>query len=270
LARGELPDAREEGSLVHEALAAAFIATAELWPRRPRDAAAIEARGVAAADALLEGQLVGSPLRDVVLARARDSVRAVFAWSLAEDTWDFASAEQAFGEASAGSWPPYRVASGDDTVLLRGKIDRVDKGHLTAAVRAVDYKRSRRNAEQLVGKLGKTAFQVPLYALVASRATERPGTEGLYLPTGARDVPPGYAPKDAFTKKWADLLSRDPKENLTLVERVSLAVVTEVRKGTLAPLPADPTVCATCAVRGGCRQPRFAVAAEEDDGDEGA
>ena len=266
--RGELPDAREEGSLVHEALAAAFRATAELWPRRPRDAAAIEARGIAAADALLEGELVGSPLRDVVLARARDSVRAILAWSLADDTWDFSAAEQGFGEASAGSWPPYRVASGDDSVVLRGKIDRVDTGHLTATVRAVDYKRSKRNAEQLVSKLGATAFQVPLYALVAARATERPGAMGLYLPTGARDVPPGYAPKDAFGKKWADLMSRDAIEKLTMTERVALEVVTAVRMGGLAPLPADPSICATCAVRGGCRQPRFAVAAADDDTDE--
>ncbi len=270
--RGELPDVREEGTLVHAALAAAFRATAELWPTRPRDTVAIESRALAAADALFAGELVGSPLRDIVVSRARDSVRAVLAWSLASDTWDFASAEQAFGDASAGAWPPLRVEEGGEAVLLRGKIDRVDTSHPPARgrARAVDYKGNKRKAADIGRTLGSTSFQVPLYALVAAHATARAGADGLYLPTGARDLPADYGPKESFTKKWAEVLAATPDAApLTVVERAAVEIVAALRRGGLAPVPADSATCRTCRVRGGCRQPRFAVAHEEDDGDDG-
>ncbi len=268
--RGELPDVREEGTLVHAALAAAFRATADLWTARPRDAAAIEARALAAADALFAGELVGSSLRDIMVARARDSVRAVLAWSLTDDAWDFFAAEQPFGEAGPGAWPPFAIEAAGAIVKLRGKIDRVDAAHAAARARAIDYKGNKRKAADVARTLGSTSFQVPLYALVAARATERPGAAGLYLPTGARDLSPDYAPKDAFTKKWADLMMRAGGDGTpTLVEQAALAVITKLRAGGLLPIPAEPAICRTCRARGGCRQPRFAVAPEEDEGEEG-
>jgi hypothetical protein len=252
--RGELPDAREQGSLVHEALAAAFRATSELWPARPRDAARITELAVAAAEAVLARELVGSPLRDVVLSRARDDVRAVVAWSLADDAWDFAFAEQAFGEE--GAWPPLELEAEGAPLLLRGKIDRVDLGHAEAAARAIDYKSSRRGADRGTREMGTTAFQVPLYAFVAARATGRPAARGLYLPTAARALAEDARRRDAAPDAWGALYAEAP--------RAAAEVVAGLRAGALAPVPRDRHACFYCHVRGGCRQPRFAVAPDDD------
>jgi hypothetical protein len=261
--RGELPDAREEGTLLHEALAAAFRATADLWGVRPRDAVRIEERALAAVDEVLSRELVGSPLRDVVLARARDDARAVLAWSLADDRWDFSRAEQSFGDGSDGAWPALRLETSCGALSLRGKIDRVDVGHLERRVRAIDYKRSKRKALEGAKDLGETAFQVPLYALVASRALGRPGMEGLYVPTGARDLRPDHRARDAFAAALAAALADDG--GTTRAERSAATLVAEMRKGALAPLPRDKRACAHCEVRGGCRQPRFAVTPDEEE-----
>jgi hypothetical protein len=251
--RGELPDAREQGSIVHEALAAAFRATAALWPARPRDANAIEERALAAAESVLARELVGSPLRDVVLARARDDVRAVLAFSLADIEWDFALAEQAFGEG--GPWAPLRLEAAGAPLLLRGKIDRVDLAHEAPFTRAIDYKSSRRAADAGTREMGTTAFQVPLYALVAARATGKASARGLYLPTPARDLEGGVREVDA--ERWAGLLARVPDAAAEIIGRI--------REGALAPVPHDERACIFCHVRGGCRKPRFAVAVQDGD-----
>jgi hypothetical protein len=51
---------------------------------------------------------------------------------------------------------------------------------------------------------------------------------------------------------------------LAPIERRALELVTAVRGGALAPVPADETECRTCAVSGGCRKPRFAMAPADD------
>jgi hypothetical protein len=102
--KDELPDAREEGTLVHEALAAAFLATRELWPRRPRAADEILTRGVSAADAILDRWQGHAPLRAVVRLRVNDAVRAVLCAAIEDDAWDFALAEQSFGSRDPSSW----------------------------------------------------------------------------------------------------------------------------------------------------------------------
>src|SRR5262249_22819482 len=134
---------------------------------------------------------VGSPLRDVVLARARDDVRAVIAWSLADDTWDFVHAEQAFGDGD-DAWPPLRLDVSGAPLLVRGKIDRIDVEHdggPSGAARAIDYKSSKRAADNAAREQEDgAAFQVPLYALVAARALARARADGLYLPTTGREL----------------------------------------------------------------------------------
>jgi hypothetical protein len=247
--------------LVHDALSAAFKATATMWRARPRDRAEIERIALAAAEDFLAHELVGSPLRDVALARARDDVRAVLAWSLADDEWDFALAEQPFGDGDPEAWAPLVIDVDGHRMSLRGRIDRVDFAHLTRGARAIDYKRSKRKALDTTRELGETAFQVPLYALAASRATDRPTSEGLYVPTGARDLRVGFRGKEAFATKWAALLREEGA--LTVVERLAARVVIEMRNGALAPVPRDANACAHCDVRGGCRKPRFAVAPDD-------
>jgi hypothetical protein len=49
------------------------------------------------------------------------------------------------------------------------------------------------------------------------------------------------------------------------VEANALAIVRELRGGALAPKPRDERACDSCAVSGGCRKPRFAIAPPDDD-----
>jgi ATP-dependent helicase/nuclease subunit B len=250
--RGELPDAREQGSLVHEALAAAFRATTELWTARPRDAARIESRAMAAAEEVLAREALGSPLREVVLARARDDVRAVVAFGLRDESWDFALAEQAFGEE--GGWPALRVEADGEALVLRGKIDRLDFG--PSAVRAIDYKASKRTADASTRDLGATTYQTLVYGIVAARATGRARARGLYLPTPARELGDRSTVREPDAERWAELLADAPRR--------AIGVVGGLRKGALAPIPEDKHACNRCHVRGGCRMPRFAVAPDDE------
>src|SRR5262249_50792981 len=134
----EVPDALEEGTTVHAALAAAFDATRAEWPKRPRDREAILRTGLeaAAASLLEEGEPAG--LGELTFARALASVAAILARALDDDDWDFAAAEQPFGEETPEAWPALRLGEG---LALRGKLDRLDRLHAGGAARVLDYKR---------------------------------------------------------------------------------------------------------------------------------
>lgn len=274
----ELPDAREEGNLGHTALAAAFTATKEEWPRRPRDAGAIVAKGLAAADAALAESAGHAPLRAIVRLRVRESVRAVLARALAEDEWDFSVAEQAFG--SGKPWPPFRVTDGGEDardgaegasrggadVWLRGSIDRVDRAHGRAAVRVIDYKRSKSTVRDASALLGETALQVPIYALVAGTRLEAPAT-GAYVPIQPRDLAAETKASTRAEDRVADLARREAAGAASEIERRILTIAAGARAGRFAPVPAREGECTHCSVSGGCRKPRFAMA-PADDGDD--
>jgi ATP-dependent helicase/nuclease subunit B len=263
----ELPDRRESGTLIHRALAAAFTATAPLWSERPRNAALVQERAMEAVEAILREESVASPLRRLALGRVRDAARAVVTWSLADETWDFFAAEQAFGDPrgrAGGQWSPLVLEDGGVRLVLRGEIDRVDVGHGRAAVRAIDYKTSPRAAESSMRALGETAFQVALYARVASDARQSVERAGLYLgATRPDDVGPKL--KRDFEASWASLHARTGAEGATPIEEKALDVVRRVRQGGIAPRPQQESACATCDMSGGCRKPRFAIARDEDE-----
>jgi ATP-dependent helicase/nuclease subunit B len=258
----ELPDARESGTLVHEALAAAFKATEAMWAVRPRDADAIRARALDAVDALVRADDAGSVLRRLALARLREGVLAVIDWSLADEAWDFALAEQRFGDPDAASWPALRIDDGVTALALRGSIDRVDVGHHRAAVRAIDYKSSKAAVEAGMKNLGETVFQIALYARVAAAAKVARELDGLYVPTQKRDVA-AMRTRDAFAALWAEL--HEPDGGRARIEGRALAIVRGVREGALHPRPSDPRACDHCALSGGCRKPRFAITLADDD-----
>jgi ATP-dependent helicase/nuclease subunit B len=262
----ELPDRRESGTLIHRALAAAFTATAPLWSERPRRAALIQERAREGVELVLQQETLASPLRRLALARVRDAVRAVVTWSLADLGWDFALAEQSFGDlraVRAGAWPPLVLEDGGVHLALRGSIDRVDVGRERAAVRATDYKTSPRAAESGMRALGETAFQVALYARAAGNALQRPERAGLYVgATRPDDVGPKV--KKDFDAAWTALHSGAPGR-ATPIEVRALDVIRRVRQGGLAPRPHDDSACATCDSSGGCRKPRFAIARDDED-----
>lgn len=278
----ELPDAREEGNLGHNALAAAFVAARAEWPKRPRDAEAIMAKGLAAAEVVLAQTSGGhAALRAIVRLRIRESVRAVLTRAIADETWDFAFAEQGFGVHRP--WEPFRVqldASEDhdevadrDELWLRGSIDRVDRRHDKLAARVVDYKRSKSTArDSSAGALGVTALQIPVYAVVAAQALGVP-TTGVYLPMQPRDLAterltPPSARANNPEERVANLARRPSAFVPSEIERRVLDIASSARDGHFAPFPARESECAYCSASGGCRKPRFAMAPMDDADDQ--
>jgi RecB family exonuclease len=265
--KDELPDAREEGTLIHEVLAAAFLATRESWPRRPRPAAQILVTGLAAAEAVLERWQGHAPLRAIVRLRVSDAVRAVLGLAIADETWDFVLAEQAFGARGDTSWRALDLTDADVSLSLRGTIDRVDCAHHGRMLRVVDYKRSKSTVRDAGSSLGETALQVPIYASVAGRELELPAT-GVYVPTQPRDIAVETKPNARAAQRMEELVARKAGDGLNEIERRALSIVMSARSGALAPIPAHESECRYCAVSGGCRKPRFAMAPADDADDE--
>lgn len=264
-AHADIPDRREQGSIVHEALAAAFVATRALWQDRPRDAIALRARARSAAEALLRRDASASGLRRIVLDQAIEDVMRVVEWSLEEEEWDFDRAEQRFGDGSVTAWPAVVLGQGDAVVHLRGSIDRVDVAPAGGRIRAIDYKLGESTAKNATAGLGRRTFQLPVYARAAANALETIGLEGLYLPTRSPSVRAGYRPK-GHVEAWTRALEEE--DGAPRFEGRAVVVVEEVRAGAIPPIPDDPRACELCAYDGGCRKPRFSVGASREDGDE--
>lgn len=257
----ETPDARESGTLVHEALAAALRAAQPLLAATPIDADAVRARAMAAADAVLRrgGE---SALRSLALDLARERVLRVVDWTIADGEWLFALAEQAFGdERVPNAWPSLVIGTGDEAVRLRGSIDRVDVSRDAIArprrVRVIDYKSGTAAVREARKSLGETVLQVPLYAVAAEEAIGATESAGLYVPVAELD--PSFRSDDALDARWRETMDAGAAP---LRERV-LEVMGRVRRGELVPTPEEETFCDTCSYDGVCRRPRF-VAAEED------
>lgn len=255
----ELPDAREEGNLAHLALAAAFVAVGELWKARPRDAEAILATGLAAAEKTLAESQGHAPLRAIVRLRLRESVRALLLRAIEDEAWDFAAAEQSFGRREG--WPAYGIG---DEIFLRGSIDRLDRAHGRADARVVDYKRSKTTVRSSAGALGDTVLQVPVYAAAASRQLQH-GATGIYLPLQPRDLATETRGNAKAEERVRELATR--AGGLVPIDERILGIARAVRGGALAPLPAKESECTYCSVSGGCRKPRFAMAPDEDEDD---
>jgi hypothetical protein len=262
----DAPDAREQGSIIHGALAAAFRATGPLWSARPRDTVEIHKQAMGAADAFLEREAASSGLRRLALDEARSSVLRVIVWSLADEAWDFRAAEQPFGDGRPGSWDAVRIERDGSQLALRGAIDRVDLGHGRAAVRAIDYKLSDSTAQRATRGLGQLTFQLPVYARAAALSHAARESTGLYLPTRVRGQLPQAMPR-GLAEAWS--LTTVVVEGLAPFEARALDLVEQVRAGELSPLPRDKHACDTCSFDGGCRKPRFAISAEREDEPEG-
>jgi ATP-dependent helicase/nuclease subunit B len=257
-------DAREEGTLLHGALAAAFRATRQLWSARPRDSETIRGAAARAADAFLSRGLAVSGLRRAGLDGVRKGVLRVVEWSLADEEWDFAYAEEAFGQAEDG-WREAILGDGRTMLRLRGSIDRVDVAHGRARLRVVDYKRSQDSARRFTDALGDTSFQIAVYGRAASAALGVAAVEGLYLPT-LRLSPVGRSKGQAAA--WAS--AHEPCEDAPRFERRALELVGRARQGDVAPHPSDPAVCQKCDFDGACRKPRFVIAALGGDDPDGS
>ncbi|MBL8607557.1 MAG: PD-(D/E)XK nuclease family protein [Myxococcales bacterium] len=257
---GDRVDAREEGTLSHDALRAAFEASRSLLERSPPDEAAVVAAGLAAAEAALGPPT--SPVERLEHERILDGVEVHLVLAARDDTWVFSVAERGFG-GSDDPWPPIRLQLGDESLALRGRIDRVDVGRVRSAARAVDYKRSRSQATSAFKKIGETVFQVPLYARHAARQIGAKGAEGAYLPTTRRNLQGLPGPTAKSQAAWAELVDAPPGE-LAPIESRALGLAVAIRDGRLLPEPFDEASCRTCPVSGGCRRPRFTMKPDEE------
>lgn len=253
--RLDVVDARDEGTLLHAALAAAFRATRDRWSARPRDTGAIRTMAERAADESLSRSTAASGLRRAALFAVRKDVLRVVEWSLADEEWDFAYAEAVFGRAEEG-WREAILRDARTTLRLRGSIDRVDVAHGRAQLRVIDYKRSPDSARRFTDALGETSFQIAAYGRAASVALGLAASDGLYLPT--RRLPLALRAKGAAAA-WAS--AHEGLEGTPRFERRALDLIEKVRQGDVAPRPATPDVCETCDYDGACRKPRFVIAA---------
>jgi RecB family exonuclease len=256
-------DARQEGTLIHGALAAAFDATRSLWACRPRDAARIRKTAEEAARAFLDRQLPAPPLRRAGLDPIEAQVAKVVDWSLLDEDWDFSQAEARFGmEATSASQgqPPVLLEDGAETLRLSGSIDRVDVAHGRDQLRVIDYKRSMDSARRLTRELGITSFQLAVYARAASLASNLPTAPGAYLPT--RHLSLAYRARGAESA-WAK--AHEIEGGWPRYARRALDIVGRVRRGDVEARPSHSATCEVCDFDGVCRKPRFVISASAEE-----
>ena len=253
------PSPRDEGTLLHrslELLVRARIARGEPAGPPPSDRAALSAELAVAADAALasfeaEGR-AGDPAvwagrRGVLLARLE---RHVLAEAGRADALVPVALEHRFGGASGR--PPLEVRADGETVLVEGRIDRLDAS--SDALRVVDYKSGRAggHAELLdPASWGVTSFQAPAYLLAAAR--DLPGRTRLvaryaFLRTADVEEREYLVPPGAAAPEGAEAFSRE-----------LVALVRRMRAGDHAPAPGG---CERCPWPAVCR-PERAAAGEE-------
>ena len=200
-------------------------------------------RGEAVRTAVLE--TIVADLRRYLAAEAHDGCG-----------WEPSLLELRFGFADdAGALPPLVLGQGDDRVVVRGVIDRVDVqpgGTGRAIVR--DYKSGSARAEQAGARWAlDRRLQVALYMLAVRELLRMDPVAGLYQPLSGQDLRPrGVFRGDA--EVGTRVVSKDARDAEELDEvladaaRRAIEIAGRLRRGELAPCPE------TCG-RDGCRYP---------------
>jgi RecB family exonuclease len=141
----------------------------------------------------------------------------------------------------------------DDSLVVRGRIDRIDKLPDGRAL-IVDYKYSA--AANVAAKMDKaTLLQPGLYALAAERALGlKPagvfyfGLKDKLKVVGWSDPPGAFGIKtEPLTREWIDG-----------VVQIARTAVDQIREGRIAPMPASLELCRLCDFRDVCRYDRAA------------
>lgn len=238
---GETVDARRLGELAHDALRAAFEATAAMWSKRPRDEAKMLELGELAAREVLARSEDGTRVSRAVAAGLLARVQTVLAELVRDDAWDPVHAELAFGY-DGSPWAPLTIELDGVRVDVRGRIDRLDREHGgKERARVVDYKRS----------VSKSAKHDPVQLAIYARAAAASGSLG--------EVGAIYAPIRNVGKSSKPYASAELDETLQQLEarlRVALA-------GNVDPDPRRDETCLHCDYDASCRRPRVAERAEE-------
>lgn len=223
--------ARERGTLLHAALAAALEAVRGTQGVRSR--VELERTALEAARTLLEGK-GRSPLRRAGLRTTLRDVAALLECVFDEpDAPPFFAAERGFGRDA--EWGALAVGPW----FVTGRVDRIDASTDHRRVRVIDYK-----TRTPTGPEAAQALQPWLYA--AKVASEM----------GAQSVEFAYLALDRRQPKLKVIYDGAP-----LAEEVQAALqraqsgIELLREGHVAPRPVSSASCARCDARDICRRP---------------
>jgi ATP-dependent helicase/DNAse subunit B len=169
--------------------------------------------------------------------RARNAMLDDLRKFAADDEWD----RGAYRESKTEQEFEFAL---NDSVAIRGKIDRLDVAHDGRAV-VIDYKYS--NAQNTKAKLeNENLLQAPLYLMAAERQFGLAPSAMYYIGLKAGVE---YA-QWAATEGWRERVTEK-----------TLRVVDEIRGGRIAVAPFDPDKCRFCDAKDVCRVEVAAAAA---------
>lgn len=255
---GESADARERGTLVHRALDAAFEGAREAGPA---DARRVLAAARAAALRALGADSAMAPLRREAIAQAVADAIGVVARSLdAADPVRFLVGERRFGHGEADPWralalEPSGDAEGSPAVVwVDGQIDRVDISTDGRRARVIDYKTGRIPSAD---EHGKSAFQLPLYAAVVSRALGCDDVEAAYVSVRQRGA------IDEWPRASEDRVALGARR--VEIAEAARRVIVGMWQGEVGPRPVKATLCTRCDARDVCRRPAVAPIEEAEE-----
>ena len=239
-------DALERGKLAHETIRRFYDAWAEagyerVTPETLPEAVALVER--VSTEVLADAMPPASLAEEEMHHRARAGVRRI----VERDAESFPGFtphlhEWSFGDEESVDLGGFR---------LRGRIDRIDIGERGLIVS--DYKGSLVTQKKRFAQDG--VVQVPLYALIASRALGMPIAGGLYRSMG------GYGDRGFYLRgavSGVGLVSTDACDEGEIPVLVSEAVaraaeaVAGIREGLIPARAANAEACARCSARGVC------------------
>ena len=231
---GDGLSARERGTLIHEALAAALSGTRASFATRDR--LELEREALARAEAFLRQQ-ISSNLRGAALNAALEDVAALLRWSFAnsDGIW-FSEAERAFGAGE--EWPALAVGEH----FVSGRIDRIDSNSDGSAIRIIDYKTG---TVRLTGEHGEQLLQPWLYARKVAEEYQ------------AARVSSGYLSLQRRKPEWKAAIEESEPGAAAIEDKLLRAeqLIIELRSGRVPARPALPGSCTRCDARDICRRP---------------
>lgn len=199
------------------------------------------------------------------------------AYAREDDAWRPAHFELAFGsargeeeESSQPAFPAFTlVLDNGESIILSGRVDRIDLTATGGAARIIDYKSGAVPAASAIH--GGTSIQLGIYALALEEGI-LPGTtceEAYYVPVGKGNWREALGKNPTREKeKWAQ---REPNMRASIAN-----AVTAIRAGHFPPLPAGKE-CHGCGYAKACRRSEarqarkvdsYRVAAQVEDEDE--
>ena len=160
-------DARQLGSMLHKILEETYRSVSDGRDLQSLLAALEKVCKAGFTSAPTEFGFRPSVLWEVEKSQLKEKLeRTLTALSLSTD-WNPYGFEQKFG---IREYPPLKIQIGDETIKIRGVVDRVDK-NAQGKVRVIDYKTGSRHLDKKSLQNGYS-LQLPIYALAARDALD--------------------------------------------------------------------------------------------------